>query len=512
MTFLRALEVSKHYGGVAALAEATFEAERGEIHALLGENGAGKSTLIKILAGAVKPDSATIAIGDRTYDAMTPRRARELGIATVFQELSLIPDISVAANIWLESEPLTKLRTLSQRAIRRRSARLLYELGFPDLPLGEPARNLSIAQRQLVEIAKAMAKRPSVLILDEPTSALSPREVETVIALARRLADGGGLCIYISHRLGEVRQLADRATIFRNGKQVDTLVPAEETDDEIISKIIGRRIDQLFPERQLRRGSPIVMRCRGLSVGHRLNDVDLDLHEGEILGVGGLEGQGQRELFLRIFGAIKGAGTIEVGGREVKMRSPREALSNGVGVALVPEDRQGEGLLLSKSVRENLTLTRLSTVSKLGFVMPSRARRVSRRLMEDLNIAAASDSLPVDSLSGGNQQKVVIGKFLSSSTKVLLCYDPTRGVDIGARHAIFELMRRLASEGKAILFFSTDNTELINVSHRVMVLAGGRVSALLQFSELTEANIVAAALAAAPKRRDAAAQQEGVRA
>jgi ribose transport system ATP-binding protein len=499
MAYLKAAGVSKHFGGVAALRDATFEAEKGEVHALLGENGAGKSTFIKILAGAQRPDAGTIEVEGGAVGRLSPRGARARGISAVFQELSLVPDIDVARNIWLESEPHTVAGTLAARRMRRRSEALLEELGFPALPVDEPVRNLPIAQRQLVEIAKAMARRPQILILDEPTSALAPHEVSLVMALMRRHTAGGGLCIFISHRLGEVREIADRATIFRNGTDVVTVRPDAEDDDTIISHIIGRRIDQLFPPTTPLKDPPVVMRARGLGVADRLRDLDFDLREGEILGVGGLQGQGQRELFLRIFGIMKGEGTIEIGGREVRIRSPHEALSEGVGLALIPEDRQHEGLLLSKSVRTNLTLTRLRQVSRLGFIQRSAERSLSQRLIEELEIAADRDTQPVDSLSGGNQQKVVIGKFLSSSVRVLLCYDPTRGVDVGSRHAIFELMHELAAEGKAILFFSTDNSELINVAHRVMVLAGGSISAMLEREGLSETSIVRAALAGKAK-------------
>jgi ribose transport system ATP-binding protein len=484
---------------VAALQDATFEAEKGEVHALLGENGAGKSTFIKILAGAQRPDGGTIEIEGTAVGRLNPGRARALGVGAVFQELSLVPDVDVARNIWLESEPHTPVGTLAARQMRRRSEALLEELGFPALPVDEPVRNLPIAQRQLIEIAKAMARQPKILILDEPTSALAPNEVSLVMALMRRHTEAGGLCIFISHRLSEVREVADRATIFRNGTDVITLRPDSEDDDTIISHIIGRRIDQLFPPTTTLADPPLVLSARGLGVADKLHDVDFDIHAGEILGVGGLQGQGQRELFLRIFGIMKGGGTIEIGGREARIRSPHDALSEGVGLALIPEDRQHEGLLLSKSVRTNLTLTRLGQISRFGFLRRSAERKLSQKLITDLEIAAARDTLPVDSLSGGNQQKVVIGKFLSSSVQVLLCYDPTRGVDVGARHAIFELMHELAAEGKAILFFSTDNSELINVAHRVVVLAGGSVSAMLEREALSETSIVRAALAGKAK-------------
>ncbi len=501
MAYLRAVKVSKHFGGVAALDNATFEAEKGEIHALLGENGAGKSTLIKMIAGALDPDSGSVEIGDRRHGRMSPRRAVAAGISVVFQELSLVPDVDVARNIWMAHEPLTPLRTFSKRDLRRQTEELFDELGFPAIPVDETVRHLPMADRQLVEIAKAMARKPSILILDEPTSALAPKEVELVMELMRRHKAAGGLGIFISHRLAEVREIADRATIFRNGTDITTLVPAKEDDDKIISFIIGRSIDRLFPPRLPKPSPTVALSCRDLSVPNHLSSIDLDLREGEILGVGGLQGQGQRELFLRLFGAVKGGGTIEVGGREVEIRSPHEALSASIGLALIPEDRQHEGLLMSKSVRENLTLTRLGDISRFGMISPRREKDLAKKMVIDLEIVARRETMPVDGLSGGNQQKVVIGKFLTPSVKVLLCFDPTRGVDVGARHAIFELMNKLAEEGRSILFFSTDNIELINLCHRVVVLAGGGISGVLEQEDLSEANIVRAALTSKARER-----------
>ena len=494
MTYLKATDLSRHFGGVAALDNASFSAEKGEIHALLGENGAGKSTFIKILAGAQRSDSGSIEIEGKDVSGLTPRRAKLLGVSAVFQELSLVPDFDVARNVWLEAEPRTPLGTLSGRKMRRATEALFDELGFPPLPFDVPVRTLPIAARQLIEIAKGMAGKPTILILDEPTSALAPKEVDMVMDLMARHREAGGLCIFISHRLSEVRRIADQVTILRNGTDITTLSPNDADDDTIITHIIGRRMDQLFPPRSENVKSRVMLEGTDLSDSRRLHGVDLTVREGEILGVGGLQGQGQRELFLRLFGALRGGGTIKVDGEEKHIRNPHEALAAGVGCALIPEDRQHEGLLLAKSVRENLTLSRLEDISRFGVISRERERDISQALIRELEIVVDRDSMAVDGLSGGNQQKVVIGKFLSPVTRILLCYDPTRGVDIGARHAIFELMHRLAGEGMAILFFSTDNSELINVADRVLVLAGGRVSAVLEREGLSEATLVRSAL------------------
>jgi len=477
------------------LRDAQFSAGEGEVHALLGENGAGKSTFIKILTGATQPDEGTILLGGDEFASLRPSLASERGIASVFQELSLIPDFTGAENIWFQREPLTPLRMLSTKRLRRSAEVLLGELEFPPIPLDRPVRQLSIAQRQLIEIAKAVGTKPKILILDEATSALAPAEAELVMGMARRLASEGVLCIFISHRLGEVRAVADRLTIFRNGETVGRYVTTEVSDDEVINKIIGRRMDLLYPPRQVRERGEVLLRCTDLSGGLRLKSASLELHRGEILGIGGLQGQGQLELFLRLFGVIRGAGEIEVGGRKVKIRSPRTALSAGIGCALIPEDRQNDGLLLSKSVKENLALPRLREVTRLGLVRPALERILANRAVEDLSIAIEDTNQMVNTLSGGNQQKVVIGKFLYPEIEILLCYDPTRGVDVGAKHDIFSLLQDQASAGRAVLYFSTDVEELIHVPDRVAVMAGGQVTAMLEREDLTDQAVVKAALA-----------------
>ena len=487
--------VAKRYGGVTALADVNFSAAQGEVHALLGENGAGKSTFIKILTGAVKPDSGVVTIGGEPFTNATPAAARQQGIASVFQELSLVPDFTGAENIWIERQPRTRLRTLSASTMLRDAQSLLDELGFSDIPLNVPVRRLTVAQRQLIEIAKAVRGNPRVLILDEATSALAPTEAGLVLEMARRRAAQGALVIFISHRLAEVRMVADRITIFRNGHTVGTFETAAVSDDEVITTIIGRRVEHLYPPRTPCEAGEVVLSCSALSGGTRLKSVDLELRCGEVVGVGGLQGQGQLELFLRLFGAMPGGGEIRINGRPVRIRSPRAALRAGIGCALIPEDRHNDGLLLTKSVRENLSLARLSEVTRAGLVRPALERKLAARTVQELSIALDDPAQPVNTLSGGNQQKVVIGKFLYPDIEILLCYDPTRGVDVGAKRDIFQLLYAQADRGRAVLFFSTDLQELIHVPDRVVVMAGGEVTARLAREEVSDEAVLKAAFA-----------------
>ena len=495
MADLEARGISKSFGGVRALDAVDFDGEAGQVHALLGENGAGKSTFIKILTGAVVPDEGSLTLFGKPLAPGSPRDAARAGVAAVFQELSLVPDLTVAQNIWFRRESLTALRTVRGRALVRETERLFGRLAFPPVDPRREVRGLSVAERQLVEIAKAVASEPRVLILDEATSALAPREVTWLLGLARRLAETGMIVIYISHRLGEVQQVADQITVFRNGMMAGTRPAAVATEDEIVSMMLGRRIERLYPEKGQSVRDAVTLRVRGLRLGHRLRDIDLDVHAGEVLGIGGLQGQGQLELFLSLFGVLRAQGRIEVDGRHVRIGSPRQALNAGIGLALVPEDRQNQGLLLPKSVRENVTLAVARRFARHGILDLRQERALVDEAVRQLNIVLADTEQPVASLSGGNQQKVVIAKLLLTQARVLLLYDLTRGVDVGTKGEIFRLMRNLADEGYAILFFSTDMQELLHIADRVAVLSDGTVSGLLAGNEITEDAILRAAIA-----------------
>lgn len=494
MALLHASGLTKRFGGIVALNGVHLSAEAGEVHAILGENGAGKSTLIQILSGAIAADSGSIALRGAPFRAGTPRAAEQAGIAAVFQELSLVPDLTVAENIWFRREPMTWLGTIARGRMLQRTEALLRGLGLGSIAPNRPARQLSVAERQLVEIAKALAGDPDILILDEATSALPPKEVDWLLNLAQQRARAGKLVLYITHRLAEVRRAADRVTILRNGENAGTRATAQLSDDEIVSMMLGRRLDRLYPERHSTRTAKVALQVSGLQAGHRLRGVDLALHEGEILGIAGLQGHGQRELFLALFGAAPSRGQISVWGKPVTIRNPHHALSAGIGMALLPEDRRNQGLLLAKSVRENLILAVLPSIVRHGFLDLKQEGALVRDAVRRLQVKVDTPEQLAGTLSGGNQQKVVLAKLLLTQARILLFYDPTRGVDVGTKAEIFTLMRQLAAQGYAILFYSTDLPELTHLADRVAVLSYGRVAAVLEDDAIGEEAILHATL------------------
>jgi ribose transport system ATP-binding protein len=495
LTLLKAVGVSKRFGGIRALEGMHFSAEAGEVHAVLGENGAGKSTFIQILSGALLPDAGNLTVAGVAYRPSSPRDARTAGIVPVFQELSLIPDMTVAENIFFGIEDLTVGGTISRASLRRRTEALFAGLGLTAIDPAAPVGTLTIGAQQLVEIAKSLARDPKVLILDEATSALVPGEVDWLLDTARRRANAGGLVLYISHRLEEVRRVADRVTVLRNGETVGTDTIAALSDEDIVSMMLGRRLDRLFPERRQTTRPEVALKVSNLSAGRTLHDASFELHVGEILGVAGLQGHGQRELMMALFGAERAKGEIEVMGRPVAIRGPRHALSPAIGMALLPEDRRTQGLLLAKPVRENVVLASLKRIAPRGIVNPRTERRLVADAVTRLQIKVESIEQPAGTLSGGNQQKVVLAKLLATEARILLFLDPTRGVDVGTKAEIFSLMRDLVSQGYAILFFSTDLPELTNVADRTLVLSYGRVAATLSGAAMTEANILRATMA-----------------
>jgi ribose transport system ATP-binding protein len=486
--------LTKRYGGIVALREARFSARAGEVHALLGENGAGKSTFIQILSGASRADGGQMMIEGRPFAPADPDAAQALGVAAVFQELSLIPDLTVEQNIWFRREPRTVVGTIDSRRLRRQTLELFERYRFPELTPDRELRRLSLAERQIVEIAKGLAKSPRILILDEATSALPARETQWLLALTRQLAAEGKLVIFISHRMGEVRAIADRLTIFRNGSTVASHESAAISDDEIVTQMIGRPLGRLYPERLDTATDRIALKVSNLTQAPRLAGASFSLREGEVLGVGGLQGHGQRELFQALFGASRPTGEIELWGKPVTIDSPRRALVGRDGIALVPEDRRGQGLLLGKSVRENLTLAVIRRFSARGLLSRSREAALVKEMVDFLRIKAESPEQSAGTLSGGNQQKVIFGKMLLTEARVLLLYDPTRGVDVGTKGEIFQLMRDLAARGYAILFYSSDLPELVHVADRVLVMRSGRTAVTLDRERISEEAILRAAV------------------
>jgi ribose transport system ATP-binding protein len=486
--------LTKSFGGLVAVNAVDFRAEAGQIHGLLGENGAGKSTFIKLVAGVLRADAGEIRLGDEilTYGTGQSRSRR---VAAVFQELSLVPDFTVAENIWIGMEPLDRLGGVSARGLRRRTLQLFDELRIEGISPDREVRLLSVAERHLVETAKALSSSPQVIILDETTSALGPKETDWLLRQARTLADAGKTVLFISHRIAEMRDVADCITVLRGGENVGTRRRGEYAEDDLISLMLARRLGTFFPARDWQPTSEVALRVRNLGDGYRLKGVDLDVFAGEILGVGGLQGQGQAQLFLTLYGAHPmREGSLELMGEPVRIRSVRDALS--AGLALVPEDRRRQGLLLTKPLRENLTLAVLRQMSRFGVIDRRRESAAVSEAIARFQIVARDSEQEVQWLSGGNQQKVLIAKLLMTKARILLLFDVTRGVDVGTKPQIFGFMRELASSGYSILFYSTDASELAAMADRVAVMAEGRIVATLDGSGLTEEAILRAAVQA----------------
>ncbi len=488
--------VSKRYGGVRALEKADLTVHAGRVHAILGENGAGKSTLIKIMAGVVEPDEGRMLLEGSEVAFRSPAGANDAGIACIFQELSLIPDLSVADNISI-SNPPRRFGLIDRRAQRRLAEEALARAGGADIHPLAPVKDLPLSRRQIVEIAKALARNPRILILDEATSALTAADVSKVFAVLKRLRSEGLALLYISHRMHEIAEIADDCTVFRNGRNVATYTAGAKTDAEVVEMMIGREYSHVFPPKPevVPSDKPPVIEVRNLSWTNRLKNISLSARAGEVVGLGGLDGQGQRDLLLAIFGVLKSvSGEILVDGRPTRVASPRAAKSRRIGMALIPEDRKTEGLMLPMSVRDNLSFAALDRFSRGGVVDRSAERTAIDEMIRLLGIRTAGIDIPVASLSGGNQQKVVIAKWLMVSPRIILLNDPTRGIDVGTKQELYVLLRKLADSGAAIIFYSTDYDELIGCCNRVLVLYDGAIKRTLVGSEITERALVASAL------------------
>jgi ribose transport system ATP-binding protein len=496
LPILRMEGVSKRYGGVRALANADLTVFAGRIHGILGENGAGKSTLIKILSGVVAPDVGRIVLDGAEVAFDSPAAANRAGIVCIFQELSLVPDLSVADNISI-SNPPRRFGMIDQRAQRCLAEEALERAGATDVHPMALVKDLPLSRRQMVEIAKALARKPRVLILDEATSALTAADVAKVFVVLKRLRQEGLALLYISHRMHEIAELADESTVFRNGSNVATYLAGTKTDGEVVEMMIGREYSHIFPPKPAARPkiqTPL-FEVRNLNWTDRLRDISFTVDAGEIVGLGGLDGQGQRELLLALFGVLRGvSGEIRVDGAPASPSSPHAAKRKRIGMALIPEDRKTEGLMLPMSVRENLSFAALDRVSKAGVIDRARETKLVGELMNLLDIHAAGTDIPAGSLSGGNQQKVVIAKWLMAEPRIILLNDPTRGIDVGTKQEIYALLRRLADEGAAIVFYTTDYDELIGCCDRALVLYDGAIRRELAGAEITERALIASAL------------------
>jgi rhamnose transport system ATP-binding protein len=482
--------ISKKFPGVQALSDARFDVRAGEVHALLGENGAGKSTLIKIISGVHKPDTGEIRMDGQRIVFNNPREAQARGVATIYQELSLYPELTVAENIFMGHAPRGLLGGVHWGEMRRRAREILDSLQITDLDVDAKVGGLTVGKRQRVEIAKALSLNARILIMDEPTAALTEADVQRLFAIVKLLRERGVGIIYISHRLEEVFVLSDRVTVLRDGHYVDTKPTSEVSSDELIRMMVGRTLDNLFPKLPAEIGAP-VLEVHNLWRRPVCRGVSLTLRAGEIVGMAGLVGSGRSEFAQTVFGFTPAhSGDILLNGKRVSIRNPGEAMK--YGIAYVPEDRGTQGLIRQMRLRENVSLAILRSLNNTGFVPRGEEKTLATDSIAQLSIRAYSPEQVVNKLSGGNQQKVVVAKWLATKPKVLIMDEPTRGVDVGAKAEIHRLISELAQTGLAILMISSELPEVLGMSDRVVVMREGRIVAEFDRSAATQENVVAA--------------------
>ena len=489
MPLLGVTGMTKRFPGVVALDSVDFEVRTGEVHVLVGENGAGKSTLVKVLAGSFPPDAGTVYVDGAECSIRSPSHARAVGISVVFQELSLVPQMSVAENLFLGREETTS-GLLRRRTMARRAREALESVGASSIPPAILVRDLSPAARYLVEFAKATMARFTVLLLDEPTASLTSHEAERLFTVIDRFrAEGKGI-VYITHRLEELARVGDRVTVFRDGRRVATLPVRGAGQEVLIKYMTGREVQEVFPPL---RGTPgdAALRARGMTTASGLRNVDLDLHAGEILGVGGLIGCGKSELGRALFGLEKvTAGTVELFGQPVPGAALRPDALIQRGVMYFPADRRGEGLVLNRPVIENITLASLPSFERAGLLQKSAEWKTGLRLIDRVRLRPPQPGARTAVLSGGNQQKVMLMKGLVRAVRIYLFDEPTQGIDIGAKAEIYQFLHRLAADGAAVLFITSDLLELLNMCHRMIIFYRGRVSAALAHGEATEERLL----------------------
>jgi ABC-type sugar transport system ATPase subunit len=479
--------ISKAFGGVQALRDVSFSCRKGKVHALVGENGAGKSTLIKILAGAYQADGGEIVFKGQRYAGFTARAAMATGISIIYQELNLIQFMTVAENIFLGREPRNRLGVIDTRRMARESTGLLDRLGIqlsPSAHIGD----LTVASRQMVEIAKALSQNADLIVMDEPSAILAGQELDSLFAIIRSLVEQGVTIIYISHRLNEVFEIADDVTVLKDGRVVGAEPIREVTRARLIHMMVGRPLEEVFPRATRPRGSP-VLTAANVTTERLPHPASLTLYEGEILGLAGMVGAGRTEVARALFGAdALRAGEILLKGTPVQPRSPKQAVE--AGLALVPEDRKTQGLFLEQSIRSNITLSSLNKVTRFRVIQRRRETETIERAQRELSITMASPELEAQVLSGGNQQKVVLARWLQTSPSAIIFDEPTRGVDVGAKFEIYQLMRRLAECGVAILMISSELPEILGMSDRILVMHERRIVAELARDEASEERII----------------------
>jgi inositol transport system ATP-binding protein len=487
-SLLEARHISKSFPGVAALTDVSLRVGRGTVHALIGENGAGKSTLMKIIAGIVPADAGELRLGGRTLRLESPRQALECGIAMIHQELNLMPSLSVAENIWIGREPVNACGLINHRELHRRTRALLRRLQI-DLDPQAQVGTLAIATRQLVEIAKAFSHDSQLLIMDEPTSALSARDTAHLFDLIRELKSQGKAVLYITHRMDELWEIADQVTVLRDGRCIGTERPGRLTRAQLIRMMVGRELERIFPQERAAPGE-VLLAARGLTLEPHFRDVSFELRAGEVLGVAGLIGAGRSKLAESLFGVSPAdGGQLWIDGTEITVDSPCTAVRRGM--AYLTEDRKETGCFLTLAVLENLEMAVLSRdFVRFGFVRRTEAAQACAEMSRKVQLKAPDLREPIANLSGGNQQKVLIGRWLLTGPKLLILDEPTRGIDVGAKAEIHQLIAQLAARGAGVLMISSELPEILGMSHRIMVMREGCVTGMLERAEADQEKIM----------------------
>ncbi len=489
-------DITKHFPGVLALDRAHLEVRAGEVHIVAGENGAGKSTLMKILAGAYARDDGTVLLGGEPVGDLTPRSAQKLGVSTIYQELNLVPALSVAENIFLGREPARRLPGLVDLRRRQREAQEILSTLRVDIDARSMVRDLGIAQQQMVEVAKALSIQARVIIMDEPTASLTRQEIDNLFRIIRDVKARGVAIIYISHRLDEFAEVGDRVTVMRDGRTVATLDVAGMRVEEVIRLMVGRTLEDYYPKMDVPRGREL-LRVEGLRRRGVLRDVSFTLHAGEILGMSGLMGAGRTEVARAVFGLdLRDGGDIFVEGKRVELASPRAAIEAGIG--FVTEDRKGQGLVLSLPVSQNITLASLGAFSRGPRIDLAGERAAVQDSIRKLRIRVTSADQKAIDLSGGNQQKVVLAKWLLSRSRIFLFDEPTRGIDVGAKIEVYNLMNELVKAGAGILLISSELPELLGMSDRIVVMRRGTLAGELSREAATQEKLLSLATLGAP--------------
>jgi len=485
---LEAQGITKVFPGVKALDNVSFNLKKGEVHALLGENGAGKSTMMKIFSGVHKCEAGKIFVNGKEVEIDSPRKSMDLGIGIIYQELNLCQHLTVAQNIFLGRE-ITKGMRVDRKKLEEKAKEILEMMGT-DIKPSERVSNLSVSKQQMVEIAKALSQNIDILIMDEPTSSLSEREIDGLFKVIDKLKADGKSIIYISHKLDELKRITDRVTVFRDGKFIDSFYFKDSTMDEIISKMVGREISDQFPRKEVKRGKKI-FEVKNFTNDGLVHDINFDLYEGEILGISGIVGSGRTELAKSIFGSIgKPVGEIIVEGKKVTINTPEDAIKNGI--VYIPEDRKKEGLAVKMSVAENFSLPLLDEISTkfLKKIKRKELKEKSNDMIQKMRIKTPTLDTKVKTLSGGNQQKIVIGKWLLKNPKIIILDEPTRGIDVNAKVEIYGLMNALKENGIGVIMISSELPELLGITDRIMIMNSGEIKHIVDTLSTTQEEIM----------------------